>query len=54
MVVQVLSIYLPVSFIVVCVLSMYACMSGFVNQTQPLVMLLGGVKGLVIKAFQWP
>lgn len=31
----VLSIYLPVSFIVICVLSMYACMSGFVNQTQP-------------------
>ncbi|CAK9027315.1 Protein DETOXIFICATION 46 [Durusdinium trenchii] len=35
----ILSIYLPVSFIVVCVLSMYAAMSGFVNQTQPLVMM---------------
>ena len=47
--VKVLSIYVPVAFIVVCVLSMYACMSGFVNQTQPLVMLLGGVKGLAFR-----
>lgn len=34
-----LSIFAPISFIVICVLSMYACMSGFVNNTQPIVMI---------------
>eukprot|EP00931_Biecheleriopsis_adriatica_P066261 TRINITY_DN40657_c0_g1_i1.p1 TRINITY_DN40657_c0_g1~~TRINITY_DN40657_c0_g1_i1.p1 ORF type:complete len:542 (-),score=81.29 TRINITY_DN40657_c0_g1_i1:12-1598(-) len=35
----VLSVFFPISFIVICVLSMYACMSGFVNTTQPIAMV---------------
>lgn len=47
----VLSIYVPVAFIVVCVLSMYACMSGFVNQTQPLVMMAAYKIWITVFAF---
>lgn len=47
----ILSIYLPVSFIVVCVLSMYAAMSGFVNQTQPLVMMAAYKIWITVFAF---
>lgn len=36
---DVLSIFFPIAFVVICVLSMYACMSGFVNRTQPLAMV---------------
>ena len=46
-----LSIFLPVSFIVVCVLSMYACMSGFVNKTQPLAMIAAYKIWITIFAF---
>merc|ERR1712232_1039547 len=34
-----LAIILPISFIIVCILSMYAGMSGFVNRTQSLQMV---------------
>jgi len=35
----IMEVYLPVSAVVICVLSMYACMSAFVNRTQPVVMV---------------
>ena len=47
----VFSIFLPVSFIVVCVLSMYACMSGFVNNTQPLPMIAAYKIWITVFAF---
>ena len=47
----VFAIFLPVSFIVVCVLSMYACMSGFVNNTQPLPMIAAYKIWITVFAF---
>ena len=47
----VFSIFLPVSFIVICVLSMYACMSGFVNTTQPLQMIAAYKIWITVFAF---
>jgi len=35
----IMEVYLPVSAVVICVLSMYACMSAFVNRTQPVPMV---------------
>eukprot|EP00929_Paragymnodinium_shiwhaense_P005863 TRINITY_DN10835_c0_g1_i2.p1 TRINITY_DN10835_c0_g1~~TRINITY_DN10835_c0_g1_i2.p1 ORF type:complete len:417 (-),score=52.32 TRINITY_DN10835_c0_g1_i2:74-1324(-) len=35
----VLGMILPISFIIICILSMYVCMSGFVNRSQPLQMI---------------